>query len=320
MTQIHPENLVTQKRPTLYFFGVTTGKSSIRKLFPLWSQILGIENAQLVGVDLPINAPAFRYRQAVAQIKLDPLSMGGLVTTHKINTMRAASDLFDNLTEDAALCDEVSCIYKRQGRLIAHAIDPTTCGLAMDLFLEPGYWGKHKADLMCLGAGGASVAIAVHFATRRAQEDQPRRMLFIDCFQPALDNLQKIVHGLSETNISFEFICSVNPAENERLMADLPPGSMVINATGMGKDIPGSPITDEGLFPQYGIAWELNYRGRLDFMRQAQAQASSRGLTIVDGWDYFLIGWAAVMRFVFDLNIPGAKFEQMKQAAESIRE
>jgi len=42
--------------------------------------------------------------------------------------------------------------------------------------------------------------------------------------------------------------------------------SIVINATGMGKDTTDSPIINEGLFPKHGIAWEFNYRGELDFM------------------------------------------------------
>ena len=51
-------------------------------------------------------------------------------------------------------------------------------------------------------------------------------------------------------------------------MASLVPGWMVVNATGMGKDIPGSAVTDKGLFAEHGIAWELDYRGELDFKRQ----------------------------------------------------
>ena len=59
-------------------------------------------------------------------------------------------------------------------------------------------------------------------------------------------------------------------------MARLPDDSIVINATGMGKDTPGSPVTNAGLFPRGGIAWEFNYRGELDFMHQALAQGESR--------------------------------------------
>ena len=32
-------------RPTMYFVGVTTGKSSIRKVFPKWAEILGLSAA-----------------------------------------------------------------------------------------------------------------------------------------------------------------------------------------------------------------------------------------------------------------------------------
>ena len=49
----------TQRIPTMYFFGVTTGKSSSRRMFPLWMDILGIE-ALLVGLDLMAGRGASR--------------------------------------------------------------------------------------------------------------------------------------------------------------------------------------------------------------------------------------------------------------------
>ena len=78
-------------------------------------------------------------------------------------------------------------------------------------------------------------------------------------------------------------------------MASLPEYSIVINATGMGKDTPGSPLTDLGIFPKNGIAWEFNYRGELDFMHQALRQIESRNLKVEDGWVYFLHGWSQVI-------------------------
>ncbi|MEM7032211.1 MAG: shikimate dehydrogenase, partial [Chloroflexota bacterium] len=60
-------NIITQTKPTMYFFGVTTGQSSSRKMFPHWANILKLKEAQLVGVDLPINAPPEQYRDAVLQ-------------------------------------------------------------------------------------------------------------------------------------------------------------------------------------------------------------------------------------------------------------
>ena len=109
----HQERLM---RPTMYFIGVTTGSSSILKIFPFWAQILGID-AQLIGHDLPLDASVIQYRKIVEHIKSDPMARGALVTTHKINLLNATRDLFDFLDPNAILCDEISSISKLNNRL-----------------------------------------------------------------------------------------------------------------------------------------------------------------------------------------------------------
>jgi shikimate 5-dehydrogenase len=308
-------SFTSQSVPTMYFFGVTTGQSASRKMFPAWAAILGLNEAQLVGVDLPIDAPAAQYRQAVGQIKADPLSLGALVTTHKLNVLQAARDYFDELTADANLCREVSCIYKENGRLIGHASDPTTSGQAMQHFIPTDYWARHQADILCLGAGGAAVALVTYFCTRTAKGQRPRRMILVDRAQARLDNLDNLIRRLPETGIAFELVQNSAPVFNDDLMANLPLYSMVINATGMGKDTPGSPVTEDGRFPHHGIVWELNYRGERSFFHQAQAQAAWRHLQVEDGWLYFLLGWKDVVSHVFDLAIDEATFQKLAQTA-----
>ncbi len=82
--------------PTMYFIGVTTGQSSIMRIFPIWAKALGIQ-ATLKGIDIAIHAPAEDYRAVMEFIRSDPLSMGALVTTHKIDLLNACRDLFDEL-------------------------------------------------------------------------------------------------------------------------------------------------------------------------------------------------------------------------------
>lgn len=65
------------KRPTMYFVGVTTGQSSIMKMFPIWAKELGLD-AEIKGIDLPIHAPAEDYRAVVQFFRDDPLSLGAL--------------------------------------------------------------------------------------------------------------------------------------------------------------------------------------------------------------------------------------------------
>jgi shikimate dehydrogenase len=90
-------NVVTKQRPTFYFIGVTTGKSAMMRLFPLWARALGRPEVGIEGVDLKLHDEPEAYRRAVAQIKYDPLSVGALVTTHKIDLLTAARDMFDYL-------------------------------------------------------------------------------------------------------------------------------------------------------------------------------------------------------------------------------
>jgi shikimate dehydrogenase len=107
--------------------------------------------------------------------------------------------------------------------------------------------------------------------------------------------------------------------QHDRLLADLPARSLVVNATGMGKDLPGSPLGPDAAFPEAAVAWELNYRGELEFLRQAERQVETRGLTVEDGWDYFIHGWTAVMEEVFERPIADEELELLGREASFAR-
>src|SRR5690348_13739002 len=136
---------VHYKQPTMFFIGVTTGSSASVKLFPRWVAEMGIPEAQLVGVDIPIHADPSHYRAVVAQIRADPQLYGALVTTHKVDLYDAAADMFDEFDDYAARWREISCIVKQDGRLIGKAIDPITGGKALAEITGPGYWGRSGA-------------------------------------------------------------------------------------------------------------------------------------------------------------------------------
>ena len=87
----------------------------------------------------------------------------------------------------------------------------------------------------------------------------------------------------------------------------------------MGKDRPGSPLTDGVRFPRHGLVWELNYRGDLEFLHQAEANAEQYQLTIEDGWRYFVHGWSEVVSEVFDIPLTPAVLDLLAAEAESVR-
>jgi shikimate 5-dehydrogenase len=309
--------LSPRRDQTLYFIGVTTGQSSIMKVFPRWSEILGL-GAVMAGYDAAPNSPAEVYRRVVEHIKGDPNSRGALVTTHKITLLDATRDLFEYLDPHAQLCGEISCISKRDGQLRGHAKDPITAGLSWQAFVPPGHWGRTGGEVLCLGSGGSAIAISVFLSELPDPADRPERMILVNRSLPRFEKLREI-HGQLNTDIAFEYVHNDDPARNDELMDRLPPGSMVINATGMGKDRPGSPVTDAGVFPQDGLVWELNYRGDLEFMHQARRQAKKRNLTIEDGWIYFLHGWTQVIAEVFDLELTPETFAELDRAAGDLR-
>jgi shikimate 5-dehydrogenase len=290
------------EKPTLYFIGVTTSKSSIMKVFPAWAKELGLGDVQIRGIDFPLHADPAAYREAVEFIRDDPLSLGALVTTHKIDLFNAARELFDVIDPFARLMKETSCISKRNGRLVCHAKDPISSGLAIDGFLGRDYFARADAEVFSIGAGGSTIALTWHLMRKERQADVPARIVVSNRSQPRLEEIQH-VHGQIETDVPCEYVLAPVPSDNDAVLNGLKPGSLVINATGLGKDAPGSPLTDAAVFPEGAVVWDLNYRGDLIFLNQARAQEKARSLTIVDGWTYFIHGWTQVIAEVFGIEI-----------------
>jgi shikimate dehydrogenase len=301
------------------FVGVETAGSSIRTIFPAWRDRLELgADVVLDGVDIPVGAPCEQYRTVVATLLADPSFVGALVTTHKVALYEAARDLFTELDDFARLCTEVSCLAKRDGRLLGWAKDPISAGRSLDDLLGARYFERTGGDVLCIGAGGAGTAIALCLMTRAEPSDLPGRIVLADAAPPRLDAVREL-HRKLGSSVPLECHAAASPGELDTLLAALPPGSVVVNATGMGKDRPGSPISDDARFPEGAVVWELNYRGALDFLHQAQAQAASRLLRVEDGWRYFIFGWTAAIEEVFQRTISAAEIELLAADAEFAR-
>jgi shikimate 5-dehydrogenase len=146
----------------------------------------------------------------------------------------------------------------------------------------------------------------------------PARILVSDRGAARLEAIRRI-HAEVETDVPCDYIDAGAPGANDAVLARLKPGSLVVNATGLGKDAPGSPLTGAARFPERGIAWDLNYRGDLLFLDQARAQQAARRLQVEDGWTYFLHGWTQVIAEVFGIEIPtsGPRFEEIARIAKA---
>ncbi|MDR0380547.1 MAG: shikimate dehydrogenase [Oscillospiraceae bacterium] len=300
--------------PTLYFIGVTTAQSSIMRVFPRWAEALGLA-AGIRGIDLPLHAPGEEYRRVVRFLKEDPLSMGALVTTHKLDLFRSCRDLFAFIDPFAEALEEVSCLSKRDGLFCAHAKDPISSGLALESFVPDGFWRAHGGEALLLGAGGSALAMSLYFAQKASGADRPGKITIANRSRPRLDEAARKLSGLG-AGMAFAFVHGPAAEDNDRLVRALPPYSLVVNATGLGKDAPGSPTTDAVDYPAHSLVWEINYRGSLIFKDQAERQRAAKGLHIEDGWNYFIHGWTQVIAEVFHIPIGGALLERLSTVAK----
>ncbi|MGO9963079.1 MAG: shikimate dehydrogenase family protein [Acidimicrobiales bacterium] len=286
---------------TVVFLGVTTGSSLVHQAISAWQSILATQ-CNIRGADISLDADDDTYIRFLDGLTKDESAAGAVITTHKVRLFRAGRDLFAGLDPFALACGEINAIRRTTAGLSGFARDPVSVGRLVDRI-----WPESDGEVVCLGTGGAARALAQHlFATRR-----PVRFVCADPIRVSVEQLARVAgHPVSG---------HVGNRPWDDLVEDAPPGSLIVNATGLGKDRPGSPITGRTRFPPGAVVWELNYRGELAFLAQARAQAENRGLQVHDGWELFCHGWAAALSAVLDLADDDKLGDRFAKAAQSLR-
>jgi shikimate dehydrogenase len=298
------------------FVGVDTANSSIMQVFPLWADHLGLSTRTLRGHDVPLDADDGVYRDLVATMRADESELGALVTTHKVRVFQAAGDLFDELDDFSLQCGEISSISKRDGRLRGGAKDPLTAGLALREMLPPDWFSTGGGEAVCLGSGGAGTAITSYLAQT---DDPPSRLTITDVSPDRLAHVRQVHERAGLDAGLFRYVLTDSAQQAGELVSQAAPRSLVVNATGLGKDRPGSPVDPATRFPRGSVVWEINYRGSLEFLGLAQAQRSELELQVHDGWRYFVHGWTHAVAEVFDIDLDARAVEELAALAETVR-
>lgn len=221
-----------------------------------------------------------------------------MVTSHKIALYRAARDLFAGLDDLAVACGEVNAVRRTPSGLLGFARDPVSVGRVVDRI-----WPAGTGDeVVCLGAGGTAVALGRHLLARPPTP----RLVFTDRRAEAVAHLR--------ATLGADVATRVGPGPWDELVANARVGALVVNATGMGKDRPGAPLSPSARFPPGAVVWELNYRGALPLLSQARTQH----VAAHDGWSLFCEGWAAALAAVLELDEAGLG-DRFEQAASPLR-
>ncbi|WP_436521420.1 shikimate dehydrogenase family protein [Actinoplanes sp. HUAS TT8] len=290
---------------TVWFVGVSTGQSLINQAFPLWMGDLG-RDVRLVGRDLPLGAPPESYRALVGELRDDGDALGAVITSHKLAVLRAARDLIGGLDPLATECGEVNTLRKEAKTLFAYARDPLSTGRVVDEIWPSG------EQVICLGAGGTAIALGRHLLSR---PELPKRLIFADRDAAAGRHLRDVLEPWADrSGVVLDVLTGPGPWDEP--VESAPPGTLVVNATGLGKDRPGSPVSARVRFPGGAVVWELNYRGDLAVLRQARERDD---LIAYDGWGLFCHGWAAALGPILGLADEVATARRFAELAAPLR-
>jgi shikimate 5-dehydrogenase len=285
----------------------------VNLVFSDWCACLGIQ-AELVGIDVPIGAANEVYRAIVQSIRRDSLIRGALVTTHKSRIFESALDLFDDVRPSALDLHEVGAIFRDDGRLVCEATDPPAVRIAFERLLRTTQQNGWD-NIVILGGGGAGLALAYVLVTEPCLK--AKQVLIVEASQSRTTKIREAMDRI-------ECHCRFEVQNNQSTFADefiqhLTSPTLIVNATGMGKDAVGSPLSKTSMYPIGSTLWDFNYRGDLQFLENARAFSEQFKLSFSTGWYYFICGWYQVMTRVFNVKRNADLLAAFERIAESHR-
>jgi len=190
--------------------------------------------------------------------------------------------------------------------------------MAMEAFIPDNFWENHNGEVFIIGAGGSARAISSYLFSKEKKGNMSSKLIINNRSKSRLEKFKRIFKEIND-EVEVEYNLSPNTAQNDEVLSRLKPYSLIVNATGLGKDRPGSPLSDDCEFPEHSLIWELNYRGERKFMHQAIEQKEKKDLYIEDGWMYFIQGWSQVIFEVFDIEYDSDLVDRLDKVASKIK-
>jgi shikimate 5-dehydrogenase len=299
------------------FLGVTTRFSAVHRVFDLWSDCLG-QRLILRPRDLPLKSNPAEYCRFIADIRQGKENLrGAVITSHKVGVYEAAAHLLDIVTPTASRLGEIGLVYWRQGRLVGDASDSFAILKVARRLLSVDSWQSGERSALVLGGGGAGTALADSLI--QAGDLGCRSVTITETDAARVSTLRsRIMTWSAPIPIRVQRV----EDHSDNLLAGAGEGTLIVNASGLGKDQAGSPISQGAVFPRGSFAWEFNYRfiaqSQPTFWDIALRQKESRKLTLEDGWDYFVWNWLGMLSTILDAP-PDEFYDCFRRAANALR-
>ncbi|MGC5017853.1 hypothetical protein [Micromonospora sp. DT47] len=309
--------------PLYLFVGISTAGSSIHTAFPLWAPTFA-PGAVLRGVDLPATTDPAEFRRLAIAMRDNPLVRGAVVTSHKLRMYDAITELIDHADPLSAITHELNALDTRDG-IHAFARDPQSLDILLGA-MTPEWIGPDRS-MICIGSGGAATAlmlamgldipatIASGHATPRTTQGRRGSLTILGIERQALAAMRVVRQraGILDADVTTAIAATPDVTGTYTRRAD--PGTVIVNATGLGKTSPGSPLERPADLPPGVLAWDFNYRGTLTFLQQAQ----EAGTATMNGWDYFLAGWTAALAAITSTEATTHLFDQIRRLSTGLR-
>jgi shikimate 5-dehydrogenase len=281
----------TKGQATVLFVGADASGSRALTLVPAWASSVGL-SLTVEPVDVPVGAPPGAFGGIVEALATGD-RLGAVVTDHKVGMFQAVRGRCIQVSPDADTLGECSVLVSRRTGLAAYATDVGSVGEVADDLLQAS--STAAPVVVCLGAGGAGAALCLHLLAQPSRS-LLRRIVVCERDEVRAGEFLRVFESITDRAPEVDLVVEVGEGPWDQVVASAAAGSLVVNATGLGKTSGGSPVTDEVCFPIGATVWDLNYRGPLQFLHQAREQAAERQLGVHDGTSLFATGWLAALR------------------------
>jgi len=292
-------------KPTVYVVGSDPLPKGLLDVYPKWARRFGHRSTAIVPVIAPAEADGAGYQRFVEFLRDEYNAVGAIMVTNASTLFEHTRHLFDELDGDAELLGEIGVVVRTPGKITGLAPARSAARQAYEhVFGE----ASNPAEALIIGATGPARALAI------ALSDSGRRHVCLTTLdgKSMTDMRQRIADLPEDKRPTLRHIES--QLEHDRLVTLLPPGSLVVNATGPTEQNTPSPVGDAALFPQNGLIWDLDAVGiSSPFLDKARQQRRPRGLRLSDGPMFHQYQWLTAAAAVFGITPTPQDAEKLRK-------
>ena len=294
-------------KPTVFIVGTQPLPEALLAVYPKWARRFGHRSTAIVPVTALPEANAAAYQRFIEFLRDEYHAVGAVLMSQASPLFEHTRQLFDAFDDDAELLGEIGVAVRSPGKLSALAPAKSAAQLAY----EHTFGGdSDSAEALIIGATGPARALALALSSS-AGNSGPRRVCLTTLDGKSMTDMRQRIAELPEDRRpTLRHIES--QSEHDRLVTLLPPGSLVVNATGPAEEAAPSPVGSAALFPKNGLVWDLDAVGiSSPFLDKARQQRRERGLRLADGLLFHRYQWLTAAAAVFGVTPTPADAKRM---------